>query len=213
MFYRDKDKQETTSGEEKKVNVEFVESPDEKHNVAAPAGTGSATAEAKDQNVQEKVNAYEEKIKQLEEKNLRLLAEFQNYRRRVEREQLELADYIKGEVFKKLLPVLDDFKIMMEKAVAGENEKSVLEGARIIYEKLKGILEKEGLQKIESLGEKFDPEIHEALMTRPTEQQEEHERVVEVYQEGYRLKEKLLRPSKVIVGKYKGREEEGKDSP
>ncbi|NOX36924.1 MAG: nucleotide exchange factor GrpE [Calditrichaeota bacterium] len=211
MFYRDKEKQETTSGEEKKVNVEFVEHPDEKAATEAPS-KAEPVAEAPEPDVQEKLKAYEEKIKELEEKNLRLLAEFQNYRRRVEREQLELADYIKGEIFKKLLPVLDDFKIMMEKAVAGENEKSVLEGARIIYEKLKGILEKEGLEKIESLGEKFDPEIHEALMTRPTEQKEDHERVVEVYQEGYRLKEKLLRPSKVIVGKYSGGEAEGSDS-
>ena len=91
---------------------------------------------------------------------------------------------------------------MMDNAAAGANEQSMREGARIIYEKLKTILEKEGLEKIESLGETFNPEIHEALMTRPTKQKEEHEKVVEVYQEGYRLKEKLLRPSKVVVGKY-----------
>lgn len=124
-----------------------------------------------------------------------------NYKRRVEREQLELADFIKGEIFKKILPILDDFKAMMAHAEEGKNEESVLQGAKMIYNKLKEVLEKEGLEKIQSLGEKFNPELHEALMTRPTTEAEEHDRVVEVYQDGYKLKEKLIRPSKVVVGK------------
>ncbi len=197
MVNEDRNRSKQASDQAKQVNVEFVENQGRADAPGQPTALTDKTPET-----EEIRKDYEKKIEELEEKHLRLLAEFQNYKRRVEREQLELADFIKGEIFKKLLPVLDDFKIMMDNAAAGANEQSMREGARIIYEKLKTILEKEGLEKIESLGETFNPEIHEALMTRPTKQKEEHEKVVEVYQEGYRLKEKLLRPSKVVVGKY-----------
>lgn len=147
-------------------------------------------------------SALEEKIKTCEEQSLRIRAEFANYKRRVEREQLEFAEYIKGEILAKLLPVLDDFKMMFKKSLAGENEQSVLEGARLIYENFNQILEKEGLERMRVLGEKFNPQLHEALMMRPIDNQAEHEKVIEVFQDGFKFKDRLLRPSKVIVGKY-----------
>lgn len=142
------------------------------------------------------------KIKTLEEQNLRLRAEFANYKKRIERDQHELADYIKGKIFEKLLPILDDLKIMIEKSSEEHSEQSVLEGAKLIYEKFNQLLEKEGLTKINALGEKFDPQLHEALMMHPIDEESKHETVIEVYQEGYKLHDKLLRPSKVVVGKY-----------
>jgi len=109
----------------------------------------------------------EEKIREYEEQNLRIRAEFANYKRRVEREQADFVMYFKGEILKNMLPVLDDFKMMFEKSSKGENEQSILDGAKLIYEKLQQILEKEGLTKVDALGEKFDPELHEALMMKP----------------------------------------------
>lgn len=144
----------------------------------------------------------EEKIKEYEEQNLRIRAEFANYKRRVEREQADFAMYFKGEILKNLLPVLDDFKMMFDKSTKGENEQSILDGAKLIYEKLQQILEKEGLTKVDALGENFDPELHEALMMKPIENEEEHDKVIEVFQDGFKLQDRLLRPSKVIVGKY-----------
>lgn len=147
-------------------------------------------------------SALEEKIRNYEEQNLRIRAEFTNYKRRVEREQLEFAEYIKGDILSKFLPVLDDFKMMFKKSLAGANEQSVLEGARLIYENFNQILEKEGLERMRVLGEKFNPQLHEALMMRPIDNKEEHEKVIEVFQDGFKFKDRLLRPSKVIVGKY-----------
>ncbi len=144
----------------------------------------------------------EEKIKNYEEQNLRIRAEFTNYKRRLEREQSEFAEYIKGDILSKLLPVLDDFKMMFKKSLAGANEQSILEGARLIYENFNQILEKEGLERMRVLGEKFNPQLHEALMMRPIDNEEEHEKVIEVFQDGFKFKDRLLRPSKVIVGKY-----------
>ncbi len=188
---------------EKEIKVEFAE--EEKNEKQQESGknqnTGEQQAQSGNGNLKEELAKRDQKIKELEDRLLRLQAEFMNYKRRVEREQLELADFIKGEIFKKILPILDDFKAMMAHAEEGKNEESVLQGAKMIYNKLKEVLEKEGLEKIQSLGEKFNPELHEALMTRPTTEAEEHDRVVEVYQDGYKLKEKLIRPSKVVVGK------------
>jgi molecular chaperone GrpE len=160
---------------------------------------GEETAE--DQIPQREITL-EDKLKKFEEQNLRIRAEFANYKRRVEREQTEFIIFIKGEFLKNTLPILDDFKMMFEKSSNGENEQSVLEGAKLIYEKLRQVLEKEGLEKVNALGEEFDPEIHEALMMKPIDNEDEHDRVIEVFQDGYKLQDRLLRPSKVIVGKY-----------
>lgn len=144
---------------------------------------------------------YLRRMKQLEEGNLRLRAEFSNYKRRIEREQAEFSNYLKGELLKKFLPVLDDFKMMVDKGNSG-SEESTLEGAKIIFEKFQQILEKEGLQKIDALGSSFDPQMHEALMMKTIDDAEENDKIVEVFQEGFTLNERLLRPSKVIVGKF-----------
>ncbi len=189
--------------QEKEIKVEFAEEKTEKNQGEQHTETQTQSGNG---NLKEELAKRDEKIKELEDRLLRLQAEFLNYKRRVEKEQLELADFVKGEIFKKILPILDDFKAMMAHAEEGKNEESILQGAKMIYNKLKEVLEKEGLEKIESLGEKFNPELHEALMTRPTSEEKEHDRVVEVYQDGYKLKEKLIRPSKVVVGKLQEKE-------
>jgi len=144
-----------------------------------------------------------EKLRLSEEQNLRLRAEFANYKKRMEREQYEHADYLKVNIFNKMLPILDDFKQMLEKSNSNENEVSVIEGAKMIYEKFLQILEREGISIIEALGQEFDPNIHEALMMRPTENQDENDKVIEVFQDGFVLNDRLIRPTKVVVGKYK----------
>ena len=162
---------------------------------------GESSESGEDQYLQTEITL-EDKLKEYEEQNLRIRAEFANYKRRVEREQTEFIKFIKGEILKNMLPVLDDFKMMLEKSSNGENEQSVLEGAKLIYEKFCQVLEKEGLEKVNALGEKFDPEIHEALMMKPIDDKEEHDKVLEVFLDGFKLQNRLLRPSKVIVGKY-----------
>ncbi|MGH1363006.1 MAG: nucleotide exchange factor GrpE [Calditrichia bacterium] len=140
-------------------------------------------------------------IKSLEEQNLRLRAEFANYKKRIEREQIELAEYLKKNILMQILPVLDDFKMMLEKSGSTENEGGVLEGAGMIFENFQRILEKEGVKRINALGKTFDPLLHEAVMMKPVEKEEDKDRVVEVFQEGFTLNEKLLRPSKVVIGR------------
>lgn len=147
-------------------------------------------------------DVFESKLKEIEEQNLRMRAEFANYRKRVEKEQTDFEVYAKSEILKKLLPVLDDFKLMVDKSTENEEDGTVFEGAKLIYGKFLQILEKEGLEKIEAVGEKFDPQIHEALMMKPIDDEADHDKIVEVFQDGFLLKDRLLRPSKVVVGVF-----------
>jgi len=156
-----------------------------------------------------KYEEYKKKYEEMLDQYLRLRAEFANYKKRVEREKIEYSHFIKSEIIRNLLPVLDDFNHMLEKAGEGSNEKSVLEGARMIYEKFHQVLEAEGLEKIDSLGQEFDPQIHEAMMVQKTDKEEDHNKIISVFQEGYKVKDRLLRPSKVVVGKYEKSEESG----
>ena len=110
--------------------------------------------------------------------------------------------FIKGEIIKNILPALDDFDHMFEKSEGDDNEKSVLEGVKLIYEKLIQVLKDNGVEKIEAIDKDFDPQIHEALMMQKTSNKDENGKVISVFQAGYTIKEKLLRPSKVIVGDY-----------
>jgi molecular chaperone GrpE len=202
---------------EKKKNAKniFVNFLEEKQNKS------EATEEAKDKDVEEeqtpesetiekmkhKANEYQEKYEELNENFLRLRAEFSNYKKRIERDQVEFSDYIKGELIKKLLPVMDDLNHMIEKSGDDADENSILEGARLIYQKFHQILIDMGLEKIEAIGSDFDPQFHEAMMMQKTPDKEKHHKVVEVFQEGYRIHNRLIRPSKVVVADFDDSEE------
>ncbi len=128
----------------------------------------------------------------------RLQAEFANYRKRIQKEQESGSDYAKGALITLLLPVLDNFE-----RVADHHKKEGKwnqDGVEIVYQQLKKILTDAGLEEIPAEGEFFDPELHEAVSTGET-----HpglaDRVIEVWQKGYRYKNRMLRPAKVKVGK------------
>ncbi|MCB0265343.1 MAG: nucleotide exchange factor GrpE [Calditrichaeota bacterium] len=162
----------------------------------------SEETKSPDLNIKFSADQLMEKLRLSDEQNIRLRAEFANYKKRIEREQIEFAVYLKGEVLKEFMPILDDFKMMLETAEKKENEESVLQGARMIYEKFLSLLKKQGVQIIEAVGEEFDPNLHEALMMQPTEDKSKHNRVLQVFQDGFTVGDKLLRPTKVIVGQY-----------
>jgi len=197
-----------TKDAEKKINVQFEEE-NSREQAASEAESEKLAGHPKSEKRKkhsrasgEEESKLREEVKKMQEQLLWLKAEFSNYKKRVEKEKYELSDYIRAEVIRKLLPVLDDFKMMLDKAQSGENEGAVLEGAKMIHDKLVQFLETEGVEKIESLGHKFNPEIHEALLSQATDSEEEHDKILQVYQDGYRLRERMIRPSKVIVGKF-----------
>jgi molecular chaperone GrpE len=136
------------------------------------------------------------------DRNLRLMAEFDNYRRRTAKEQLELIETANGKLLEKLSEVQDNF----ERAFASENKAQDLEafekGMQMIYNQFAKILTDAGLEQIDPTGAEFDPNMHEALMQQPSETVPEGH-VVTVFQKGYKLKNKILKTAKVIVSSGK----------
>ena len=125
----------------------------------------------------------------------RVAAEFENYRKRVLRDQESLVARAHERLVKELLPVLDDLERAL--AAAEEHEEAKLEeGVRLVHRELADALEREGLAEIETSGV-FDPHVHEALLSQPSDEGEGT--VLEVVQKGYRLGDRVLRPARVVV--------------
>ena len=140
--------------------------------------------------------AAEESALAPDESYLRLAADFDNYRKRVAREQVELTRRANERILNELLPVLDDLERALE-AAAEHEEAKLEEGVRLVHRSLLGLVERHGLSEIETEG-RFDPHVHEALLTQAADSAEEGS-VLQVLQKGYRLGDKVLRPARVIV--------------
>ena len=136
------------------------------------------------------------------DRNLRLMAEFENFRRRSAKEQLELIEVANGKLLEKLSEVQDNF----ERAFASENKAKDLDafekGMQMIYNQFAKVLTDAGLEQIDPTGKEFDPNLHEALMQQPSDTIPEGH-VVTVFQKGYKLKNKILKTAKVIVSSGK----------
>jgi len=125
----------------------------------------------------------------------RVAADFENYRKRVARDQEGLVARAHERLVKELLPVLDDLERALE-AAAQHEEAKLEEGVRLVHRELVAALAREGLVEVETDGQ-FDPHVHEALLSQPSEQEDGS--VIEVLQKGYRLGDKVLRPARVVV--------------
>ncbi|MDR2731786.1 MAG: nucleotide exchange factor GrpE [Fibromonadaceae bacterium] len=144
----------------------------------------------------------QEKERIAQDKYLRLFAEFENYRTRSAKEQLELIGTANGKLLEKLSEVKDNF----DRAFAEENKSGDLaafeKGMKLIQEQFNKILSDAGLETIDPAGELFDPNLHEALMNQPSDTVPEGN-VAQVFQKGYKIKNKLLKVAKVIVSSGK----------
>ena len=125
----------------------------------------------------------------------RLAAEFDNFRKRNARENAALAERANERLVKELIPILDDLARALE-AASQHEEARLEEGVRLVHRSLADVLRKEGLAEIDTNG-KFDPHVHEALLSQPSDAEEGS--VIEVVQKGYKLGDKVMRPARVVV--------------
>ena len=142
----------------------------------------------------------EEKYSELNNRFLRLYAEFENYRKRTNKERLDLITNANSDLLKDLVPVIDDFERAIANNVEAEDIEGIKEGFSLIYNKYKGLLESKGLKAMEAKGEVFDPELHEAIANLPTEDKNMKGKVIDDVEKGYFLNDKVLRFAKVVVG-------------
>jgi molecular chaperone GrpE len=157
--------------------------------------------QSKEQEFEQQIGELEENLAGLNDKYLRLFSEFDNYRKRTIKERLELMDTAAVDVISDLLPILDDFERAFKANEAKlEEDQSNLEGFKLIYNKLKSILIRRGLEPMKSVGENFDTDFHEALTNIPAPSDDLKGKVVDEIEKGYMLKGKVIRFAKVVVG-------------
>lgn len=134
------------------------------------------------------------------DQQLRLQAEFQNFRKRKEKELGDSIRFANGDLLLKLLPILDNFGRTLEAIEKTDNLSAIKEGIALVDQSMRKQFEKVGLTAIESVGQEFDTELHEAISAIPVEDEEKKGKVIDEVEKGYKLKDKVLRFSKVIIG-------------
>ncbi len=141
-----------------------------------------------------------EKIAELNDKYLRLAAEYDNYRRRTLKERMELTKTAGEDILINILPVMDDFERALGSIDQAKEISAVKEGVQLIYTKFKEFLKQRGVKEIEAKEKEFDTDLHEAITKIPAPNKKLKGKVVDVVEKGYYLNEKVIRFSKVVIG-------------
>lgn len=178
------------------MNPETPKSANENEEPVSPDTAELSESEAK---VEDAFAKLQEELTQIHDRYLRLGAEFENFKKRSERERLTSIRFANENLLSELLPVLDH----LEQAIVAANThsaESVVSGVQIVLKQFKDVLSKSGLKEFESKGQQFNPNLHEALAERESD---EHEAgtIIEEYQKGYMLNDRLVRAARVVVSK------------
>jgi molecular chaperone GrpE len=151
---------------------------------------------------EDQLKEWHNKYNELNDKYLRIYSEFDNYRKRTQKERIEQSKYASEEIIVSLLPVIDDLERALKSAVRTESgtEMVTADGIKLIYNKFKGLLMQKGLEPIPAAGEPFDVDYHDALTNIPAPSEDMKGKVVDEIEKGYKLNGKVIRYSKVVVG-------------
>lgn len=202
--------QKNISEQEKDLEKEIPDTPEaEKHEKEDAAGEKAASGKEKkkEDKKNDRIEVLEKQIQDLTDKiakekddYIRLMAEFDNFRRRTSQEKLDLVSVAAEDTIKGLLPVLDDCERAMEALGKSEDNPAAKEGTELIYSKLLGYLQGKGLSRIDALGTEFNTDLHEAVAQFPVQEEDKKGKVYDVIQTGYTLNGKVVRFAKVVVG-------------
>lgn len=143
---------------------------------------------------------FEEKLAVLQDKYLRLSAEFDNYRKRTLKEKMDISKYAGEDILTMILPFMDDFERALKAMEESTDCKSIREGIDLIYGKFSEFLKQQGVREIEAMNIPFNVDLHDAVAKVPVPEEENKGKVVDVVLKGYYLKDKIIRHSKVVVG-------------
>ena len=183
---------------EDKENLEFMD--EQLENAPVEDENVEETPETEQEETPEnETEALKERIAELEDKNLRMMAEFDNYRRRTNKEKLELMTTAGERIFKEMLPLIDDFERATDAMGKTDDIDAVREGIRLIQQKFISFLDKEDVHAIETEGVDFNTDEHEAVTTFAAGEDKKG-KVIDCTQKGYKLGDKVIRFAKVVVG-------------
>lgn len=155
-------------------------------------------ADVAEEGTSSELKELEEKLEETNNRLLRTQADFDNFRRRMKQEKESAAKYRSQSLAESLLPALDNFERALKVDAQSEETKGLLQGMEMVYRQLKESLEKEGIEPIDTVGEAFDPHVHQAVMQVESDEFESNV-VVEEMQTGYKLKDRIIRPAMVKV--------------
>jgi len=144
--------------------------------------------------------------KELQEKAARQQAEFDNFRKRLEREKSEAVKYANGALLEELLPVIDNFELGLMAADSASDAKSIAMGMQMVKTQLDKFIEESGMSAIEAVGQEFDPNLHEAVSQQETDEHPDGT-IIEQSRKGYKMGDRLIRPASVVVAKTPGSSE------
>ena len=186
-------KQKVKDENKEELNEEINEQQEINNEVPVERESSNQT-----ENLEEKIKLLEQDIIQYKELALRKAAEFENYKRRTENDQLNLLKYAAESLIIKLLPTIDDLERSLEHMTEETDVQKIKEGVQLIYNKFVKTLADQGVQKMESIGKPFSVEFHEALMQRADDSVPPHT-VIDELETGYMYKDRVIRHAKVIV--------------
>lgn len=188
--------QETAQETQAEAAAQETERKEEKKSCTKKGGKERMKIEE----LEKKVAMMEEKAAKDKDDYIRLMAEFDNFRRRTSQEKLELVSMASTDTIKGMLPVLDDCERAMAVLKESNDSNAAKEGTELIYHKLMAYLQSKGLAVIEAKGQTFDTDLHEAVAQFPVQEEEQKGKVFDVVQTGYTLNGKVIRFAKVVVG-------------
>ena len=173
---------------------------DEEMHLEGAASENRKNPEEKCLEKDQQLKDWENEYNQLYDKYIRMYSDFENFRRRTNKEKIDMIDSANESLMLDILPVIDD----LERALVVMNDaadvRSIKEGVALIYNKFKRLLEDKGLKEIECIEEPFDPELHDAITKIPVQKKRLRGRIIDQVQKGYYLNKKVIRHSKVVVG-------------
>ncbi len=199
---------------EKEIKAEETTSKKEEEKSETPEKTEKKTSskktkakkpakkkETKEEKLKKEVEELKEKNVELNNKFIRLYSEFDNFRKRSLKEKNDLRKIASKEVIISLLPVVDDFERAMNSMDENDDNKTLIDGVNLIYKKLLTTLKNRGMEAIKAIGKNFDTDFHEAITQIPAPKKSMKGKVVDEIEKGYLLEGKVIRYSKVIIGK------------
>ena len=193
---------------QKESEKKIVDNEEVKNETEAQQTTAEASAETPEsdnmaeatEDTGDKSAQLAEAVKEWQDKYLRLSAEFDNYRKRTLKEKMELVATGGEDVIKSLLGVMDDIDRALAAMETAKDVDSVRQGVVLIHQKLMDTLRARGLEEIEAIGQELDTDLHEAVAKVPVQEEEKKGKIIDVVQKGYKLKDKVTRYAKVVVG-------------
>ncbi len=175
-------------------NSENQQTNETTNNTAKNTGSNESCEE-----LEQKAKELEKQLNLLNDKYLRLAAEYDNYRKRTLREKAELIKTAGENILVDILPVMDDFERALEHIDSATDIEALKEGVELIYKRFKDFLKQKGVEEIEALGQPLDTDLHEAVQQVPAQDESQKGKIVHVVQKGYKLNDKVIRHAKVVV--------------